>query len=183
MTPFPDAFTTRRLTAERLTAAHRPAVQRLHGDPAVMALLGGPRDADQTAAYLARNLRHWDEYGFGVWLLRETHAPDVAGLAVLRHVLVDGVDEVEVGYAFHPPYWGRGLATEVARACVALGRERLGLTTIVALTHRDNHRSQRVLQKAGLAFEREIVHEGLPTALFRTPPLPPGDGASPPPAE
>ncbi len=168
--PFPDAFTTRRLRAERLLADHRPDVQRLHGDPAVMALLGGVRDADQTAAYLARNLRHWDEHGFGVWILRELHGADVIGLAVLRHLLIDDVDEVEVGYAFHPASWGRGLATEVATACVGFARDPLHLPSLVALTHRDNHRSQRVLRKVGLVYEREIVHEGLPTALFRTPP-------------
>ena len=43
----------------------------MHRDPAVMAQLGGVRDEAQTAAYLARNLQHWADYGFGLWILRE----------------------------------------------------------------------------------------------------------------
>lgn len=43
----------------------------MHRDPAAMAHLGGVRDDDQSAAYLARNLQHWTDYGFGLWILRE----------------------------------------------------------------------------------------------------------------
>jgi RimJ/RimL family protein N-acetyltransferase len=95
----------------------------MHRDPAVMAELGGVRDEEQTAAYLARNLQYWAGYGFGLWILREVPGGDPVGRAVLRHFLVEGVDEVEVGYAFYLVLWGRGLATEVATACLAFGRD------------------------------------------------------------
>jgi RimJ/RimL family protein N-acetyltransferase len=166
--PFPDSFSTARLRAERLTADHLPEVRRMHRDPAVMAWLGGVRDEAQTAAYVARNLQHWADYGFGLWILRPVGGDQIAGRAVLRHLLVEGVDEVEVGYAFYPSCWGRGLATEVTRACLALGREQLGLATIVAVTSAGNLASQHVLRKAGLAYERDFLHEGVMSPLFRT---------------
>ncbi len=166
--PFPESFTTARLRAERLTAAHAAEVQRMHSDSAVMAHLGGVRNAEQTAAYLARNLRHWADYGFGLWILREAGGRDPVGRAVLRHIAIDGIDEVEVGYGFYPAYWGRGLATEVTAACLALGRRHLRLTSIVALTSPDNLASQQVLRKAGLVHERDLVHDGFPSSLFRT---------------
>jgi RimJ/RimL family protein N-acetyltransferase len=161
-------FSTTRLSAERLTADHLPEVQRMHRDTTVMAHLGGVRDDAQTATYLARNLKHWDDYGFGLWILRELGGGEPVGRAVLRHLLVDGVDEVEVGYAFYPPFWGRGLATEVATACLELGRRTLGLTTIVAVTSPDNLASQHVLEKVGLVYERDFMHEGARSSLFRT---------------
>jgi RimJ/RimL family protein N-acetyltransferase len=133
-----------------------------------MAHLGGVRDGDQTAAYLARNLQHWTDYGFGLWVLRELGGGEPIGRAVLRHILVEGVDEVEVGYGFYPAYWGRGLATEVATACLALGRRELRLGTIVAVTSPTNLASQRVLAKVGLVYERELMHEGALSALWRT---------------
>lgn len=139
----------------------------MHRDPAVMAGLGGVRDDDRTAAYLARNLQHWTDYGFGLWILRALAGGDPIGRAVLRHLDVEGVDEVEVGYAFYPAFWGRGLATEAATACLAFGRRELGLPTIVAVTAPANAASQRVLHKVGLAYEREFLHEGAPAALFR----------------
>ena len=62
--PFPDAFATERLTAERLTADHLPELIRMHRDAEVMQHLGGVRDQAQTDAYLTRNLHHWDQYRF-----------------------------------------------------------------------------------------------------------------------
>ena len=165
---FPDSFTTARLQAERLTADHLPELLRMHQDAAVMAHLGGVRDAQRTAAYLARNLRHWSDYGFGLWILRSLGGGEPIGRAVLRHVRIDDGDDVEVGYAFYPPYWGRGLATEITLACLGFARRELGIHSLVALTDPDNRASQHVLEKAGLVYEREILHEGAPTALFRT---------------
>jgi RimJ/RimL family protein N-acetyltransferase len=163
----PEAFSTARLEAERLTSEHLPELLRMHRDPAVMAQLGGVRDPAQTAAYLARNLQHWADYGFGLWILRAAGGGDPIGRAVLRHLDVEGADEVEVGYAFYPAFWGRGLATEAANACLGLGRGNLGLTTMIGVTKPSNRASQRVLLKAGLAYEREFLHEGAPASLFR----------------
>lgn len=163
-----DSFSTSRLRAERLTPQYRAEITRMHRDPAVMATLGGVRDDAQTEAYLARNLKHWDEYGFGLWIVRDAADGRVAGRAVVRHLLLEGLDEVEVGYGFYQEWWGRGLATEVCRACVDLGYRRLGLPSLVALTLPTNLRSQRVLTKAGLRLDREIDHEGSRHALFRS---------------
>ena len=170
-----DSFSTARLAAERLTRDHLPEVQRMHRDAGVMAQLGGVRDEAQTAAYLARNLQHWTDYGFGLWILRDAGGGgggggggEPIGRAVLRHLLVDGVDEVEVGYAFYPAFWGRGLATEVATACLELARRELHLATIVAVTNPGNRASQHVLEKVGLVYERDVTHEGARSSLFRT---------------
>lgn len=166
--PFPDSFTTDRLAAERLTPEHLPELRRMHGDALVMAHLGGVRTEAQTADYLERNLRHWTDYGFGLWILKDIDSGQVAGRAVLRHLLLEEQDEVEVGYGFYTEYWGRGLATEIGVACLGLGRERLGLSSIVALTAPDNLQSHRVLNKMGLVYEREVTHDGGRHALFRT---------------
>ena len=166
--PFPESFATARLRAERLTAGHFAELRRMESDPDLMAMLGGVRDEAQTAAYLARNLQHWTDYGFGLWMLRETHQNRFAGRAVLRHLLLEGSDEVEVGYGFYPEFWGRGLATEIATTCLRLGQEELRLPSIVAITLPDNLRSQRVLTKVGLVYEREVSHEGLLHLLFRS---------------
>lgn len=162
-----ETFTTERLQAERLTPEHLPEILRMHRDPAVMAQLGGVRDEEQTLAYLQRNLRHWAAHGFGLWILRERGGGDPVGRAVLRHLTIDDVDDVEVGYAFYEAYWGRGLATEVAKHCVELAARELGLPSVVGLTDPANRASRHVLEKAGLAYERDCLHEGHPSALFR----------------
>src|SRR5262245_9810987 len=129
-----DSFSTPRLLAERLTPAHLPDVLRMDQNEAFMAHLGGVRDEAATRTYLERNLAHWTTYGFGLWMLRELEEGTVIGRSVVRHLEVEGADEVEVGYGFYPEFWGRGLATEVARACVRIGLAQLGLSSVVAVT-------------------------------------------------
>lgn len=163
-----DAFVTPRMRAERLRPDHHADLRRMDTDERVMAYLGGTRSEAAIAAYLARNLDHWAEHGFGIWMLRESNTGVMMGRAVLRHLEIDGIDEVEVGYGFLPQFWGRGLATEIARECVRLGLEVLRLPSLVAITLTANHGSQRVLEKAGMRYQRNIVHAGLPHALFRT---------------
>ena len=102
-----------------------------------------------------------------MWMLHDAASSAVIGRAILRHLDVEGVDEIEVGYGFMPEYWGRGLATEIARACVRMGFDRLDVASLVAITTPANLGSQRVMRKAGLSYERDIVHAGVPHLLFR----------------
>jgi [ribosomal protein S5]-alanine N-acetyltransferase len=162
-----DSFHTARLSAERVTAAHWLDLRRMDENAGFMSLLGGVRDTAGTAAYLEMNLKHWADYGFGMWMLRDRASNAVIGRAILRHLDVEGVDEVETGYGFLPACWGRGLATEIAQACVRIGFDQLGLESVVAVTTPANTASQRVMQKAGLVYERDIVHAGIPHVLFR----------------
>jgi RimJ/RimL family protein N-acetyltransferase len=164
---FPGSFATARLRAERLVAGHFDAIRAMDSDAQYMALLGGTRSEDETRAYLARNLEHWDEFGFGLWMLRDLDGR-MAGRCVLRHLDVEGTDEVELGYGFHREYWGRGLATEIARELLRLGLSELGRRSIVAITRHDNVGSQRVLEKAGLVYERDVDHAGVPHLLYRS---------------
>lgn len=69
-------------------------------------------------------------------------------------------------YAIAPSCWGQGYATEIARAAVQRARE-LALPELVGFTLTTNLASQRVLQNAGLRFEREIEHVGLPNWFGR----------------
>ncbi|MCO6511581.1 MAG: GNAT family N-acetyltransferase [Aridibacter famidurans] len=63
-------------------------------------------------------------------------------------------DEWEIGYILEREEWGKGFATEAARALVLFGFEELGLNTVFATVDEDNDASIRVLAKAGLAFRR-----------------------------
>jgi ribosomal-protein-alanine N-acetyltransferase len=168
--PFPTDFATERLLAERLLPAHAEDIHRMHLDPVQMAHLGGPRSPEQSAQYMEKNLRHWDEYGFGTWILRDRESGAMAGRAVLRHLLIDAQDEIEVGYGFYPRFWGRGLAQEITRTCLNYARRELGARTVVALTAPLNLRSHRVLIQTGFRLEREVEIDEKHHCLFRTHP-------------
>lgn len=162
-----DSFQTMRLRAERLLPLHLPDLLAMHEDARHMATLGGVRNYVWTMAYLERNLAHWDTHGFGLWMLRRLDGGPIIGRGLLRHLNVEGVPEVEIGYSFHPEHWGCGYATEIALACLAVGHETFRFTNMVALTLPTNAASRHVLEKAGLAYERDVVHALQPHVLYR----------------
>jgi [ribosomal protein S5]-alanine N-acetyltransferase len=165
--PAPTAFALRRLHAERLIDAHLPVLRRMHGNAQMAAALGA-RTAAESVGYLERHLAHWDRFGFGLWVLRDLATGRVAGTAGLLHRDIEGVAEVELRCALFPECWGRGLGTDAARAFVTIGRDWLGLPSVVGLAARARAASQRVLVKAGLAFEREVMQREVSRLLFRT---------------
>ncbi len=164
---WPFTFETERLRAERLTADHLPELRRMHTDARVMQHLGGVFTEEQSIGYLARNLVHWDTYRHGLWIVYQRDGAEPIGRAVLRHLMLDGADEVETGYAFYEPHWGRGYATELTRACLSLGFEKLHLPSIVAVTAPDNAASQHVLRKCGLSHDRDFQRDDETLSLFR----------------
>jgi RimJ/RimL family protein N-acetyltransferase len=165
-----DAFTTARLVATRRSEADYDDLRRLHQDPLAMATLsadGQPLAEEQTRASLNNSLEHWERHGFGVWTFRDLVDSAFVGYCGLRCDVVEGRDEVELLYALLPAYWGRGLASEMAAAVLAIGFERLGLTDVIAYTLTTNRASRRVIEKAGFSYERDFVHVGLPHVLYR----------------
>lgn len=162
-----DRFTTERLTAERLREAHLDNLLRMDQDPRIMNTLGGVRSEDQTREYLQRNLDHWDRHGFGLWILKLRVDGSFVGRAYLRHLHIGGNDEIAIGYALIPDYWGMGLATEIAAAIVDLAFSQIGLDDVVAGSLPENWASRRVLEKIGGRYERDTVYKELPHVLYR----------------
>jgi RimJ/RimL family protein N-acetyltransferase/GrpB-like predicted nucleotidyltransferase (UPF0157 family) len=161
----PERLETPRLLLSRPGDADLADLTALHTDPRVMATLGGLRTPEELAAMHRRLFASWERDGFGWWVAR--HRPDgrFVGRGGLRRVQVGGSDEVEVGYGLVAAFWGRGLATELARESVRVGFQVLRLPELVSFTLPTNARSRRVMEKAGFRYERDIEHAGLPHVL------------------
>jgi RimJ/RimL family protein N-acetyltransferase len=102
-------------------------------------------------------IERWNERNqdplYGVWAVEEKSTGVVAGTVLLvplpEPADETGKGEVEVGWHFHPDAWGRGLATESARAAIARGF-RGGLGEIYAVVRPDNHPSLAVCRRLGM---------------------------------
>ncbi len=68
--------------------------------------------------------------------------------------------ETEVLWALHPDAWGKGYATEVARAALAYGFDTMGMALIFAITLPDNAASQAVMRRLGLTYRRRVAYKG-----------------------
>ena len=162
-----DSFQTKRLTAERLKQGHFDFVFQMHQDEKVMAYLGGKRSYQQTKEYMEYNLAHWDRHGYGIWMLRVNETGFFAGRGGLRNAVFDGKEEVEIAYGFMPEFWDKGMATEFVRAVIKVGLSRIGLSSLICITHPDNRASKRVLEKACFKYEKEVVFKSKPHLLYR----------------
>ena len=165
-----DCVETERLVCERGRPedAYELSVVLLHPDVLRTTWFEPePPTPPYVVAKLAGDIEHWERHGFGPWLLRDRAVGEIVGRGGLKHTTVTGVDEVEIGWTIHPARWGEGLATEVARESVQTAFDVLGLDEVIAYTATDNVASWRVMEKAGMEFDREIVAAGLPHVLYR----------------
>ncbi len=78
----------------------------------------------------------------------------------------DDVQEVEVAYTIARPYWGRGLATEAARALKDHGFRDHNFPRLISIIHPDNIASIRVAEKNGMLYERDVEFEGYGCRLY-----------------
>lgn len=161
-----ERFSTERLTAEKLCEDDLADLTELHLDPLVSRYLGGVRSPETTRAYLADNMAHWDRHGFGLWVLRTTLG-EFAGRAGLRHVIVEGADEIEIAYTFRRALWGHGLASEIAAALTGIGLSRFQLPSLIGLISAENAASRRVLEKLNYTLERRAMHKDEEVVLYR----------------
>ena len=159
-------FTTDRLAAERLHEDHLADLVALHLDAEVSRYLGGVRTPEVTKAYLATNMAHWDQHGFGLWVQR-TKAGAFVGRAGLRHILVDDVDEIEIVYALKREFWGQGYASEIAAAVTDVGLTRLKLPSLIGIVNVANSASRRALEKSNYLLERSTNRNGEDVVIYR----------------
>jgi ribosomal-protein-alanine N-acetyltransferase len=142
---------TPRLELRRSGPADLGSLSAVFGDPEVMRFVGEsrrPLDVAAVAASQAVVQEHWRTRGFGPLAVVERAGGRVVGEAGLQ-VLEDGPD-VELTYTFARAVWGRGYATEAARAVLRWAFAGLRLPRVVAVARPQNAASLRVVEKAGM---------------------------------
>jgi RimJ/RimL family protein N-acetyltransferase len=164
----PQRFRTARLAATPIGMSRFGELAEMNQDERVMEWLGGTAaDPDETRAWIDEKVAHWRRCGFGMWVLDDAQTGAFVGRAGLQHADVQGVDEVELLYALRPEFWGRGLATEAGAELLGIAFSGASLPSVVAYTLPHNARSRRVMEKLGLAYEREFTHEDRTHVLYR----------------
>ena len=132
-------------------------LESLWQDRQVMRYLGGACDAAASAARFARQLRHWEQHGFGLSVVSADDAPRPAGLCGLSVLTQFPGLPVEMSFMFFPWAWGRGLAFAAASHILDQQAPRLGVSEVVAITQQANTRSQRLLERLEFVKTRSLV--------------------------
>lgn len=164
-----ELVVTDRLECRRLEPGDADVLRAIMFEPTVLEWLApgeSPSEADFQEA-LADSIRHWDAHGFGFWLACDLRTGEPVGRGGLRWTDACGQREVEAAWVIIPSRRGQGLATELAGAAVRTALGPLGLEELIAYTLADNVASRRVMEKAGFAYDRDIVVDQLPHVLYR----------------
>ncbi|AZU60229.1 GNAT family N-acetyltransferase [Neobacillus mesonae] len=148
---------TERLILRLQTNDDADFILELLNDPSWLQYIGdrGIRTLEDARAYILNGpIRMYEQFGFCLYLVerKEDHIP----IGICGLIKRDSLEDVDIGFAFLPKYWGNGYAYEAASAVMEYGKDALGLNRIVAITTQDNHASAKLLEKVGLQFERLI---------------------------
>lgn len=124
----------------------------LNGDPLAMRFMPGTMTRQETRAMIGRIEDHHRAHGFGIWALEAPGVAPFIGFLGLQRVGFDApfMPAVEVGWRLAPAFWGKGYATEGAKAALRFGFEDLNLDQIVSFTVLANKPSWAVMDRIGM---------------------------------
>jgi ribosomal-protein-alanine N-acetyltransferase len=157
---------TPRLSMRALVPGDIDDIVRLYGDPEVTRFItGGVHSREMAQAWLNEQVASWERYRtIGMFRVADRGTGEFLGRCGVRDL--EDAGEMEVGYAFVPTAWGRGIATEACRAAIEHSFRNSDLDHIVGITFPENLPSKKVLTKCGLRYIREDHFWGIDVSYF-----------------
>ncbi len=140
------------------------AYAEFSADPEVMRYMGAPLSREDAWRQIAMLLGHWRLRGFGSWAAEERETGELVGR--LGPHRPEGWPGFEIGWVLGRRYWGRGFATEGARAALEYAFTELDQPHVISLIHPDNQASIRVAERLGERLEGETQVRGIGVLVF-----------------
>jgi ribosomal-protein-alanine N-acetyltransferase len=150
---------TPRLYLREFTMDDAQLLIDLNSDPEVTRYTGdGPVNEERATQILAEIILPQYKNKLGRWAVHIKSTGEFIGWCGLKYI--QELDEVDLGYRFFQKHWGKGYATESAKAVMTYGTDVLKLKQIVGRAAVDNHNSIKVLEKVGLKYKEHAVEHG-----------------------
>ena len=156
---------TKRLIFRMFTPDDLDGLDHIFSKPNVvryLGLKGEPMSRAETEVALLSMIKHWQQHGYGRWAVVSKDDGKLIGCAGLRNYEGDA----ELVFLIDEPYWGRGIATEIALACLNFGFEERKFKNILAFARPQNAASRNVMRKIGMSFVLETVIFGVYVAQY-----------------
>ena len=148
---------TDRLILRQFTADDAEFILELVNEPSFIQNIGdrGVRTLEDARSYILRvAVASYEKNGFGLYLVVLKESGESIGMCGL--IKRNGLEDVDIGYAFLPKFWSKGYALEAALAVRDYARDVIGLKRLVAITDPENQGSIRLLEKIGLKYEKMV---------------------------
>jgi RimJ/RimL family protein N-acetyltransferase len=155
---------TQRLRLRRFLLDDIESLFEITSDPNVVRYIGSgePPSFAETQYAVNRMVEHWQRHGYGRWVVEDNETGEMLGYGGLRNL--DGVPELV--YLLKKNAWGKGIATEIATACLEFGFSSFGFERVLGITKPENAGSRRVLEKVGMQFQHDSVLYGYDVVVY-----------------
>lgn len=166
MDQMPAELSTRRLMLRQFREDDLDAFAALQADPALARHVGDGSTTDRAESWrlLAVFLGHWQLRGYGQYAVEEAATGALAGRVGLWRP--EGWPGLEIGWMIARDRWGRGYATEGARAVVTAAFHSASIERLISLIRPANTASARVAVKLGATRERTTRFDGHETDVY-----------------
>lgn len=156
---------TDRLILHETTAHQAEDMYNLNNDPDVIKYTGndGFVSIEKSLEFIT-NYSDYKKYGYGRWTARLKENDEIIGWCGLK--FLDDMQEIDIGYRLHKKYWGKGYATEAAKACLEWGKAQQGIKRVIGMAEKENLASIRIFEKLNMQFEKNFVEDNIDCVLY-----------------
>ncbi len=161
---------TERLIIRQFQDSDLEALAQILGKPEVMKFSPvGELSKEMTRIRMQGYIDSYEKHGYGKWAVIHRESGRLIGYCGIAVTDIEGKLENELGYRFDPDFWGQGLATEAAKACLQYGFDQLNFDYVLAIVEPENYGSVRVLEKIGMEFVKESnsVWQGKVVSIYQ----------------
>jgi len=148
---------TERLILRWLQTSDAAFILELVNEPSWLKYIGdkGVKTLKDAESYIRKGpIEMYERLGFGLYLVEIKESSEPIGICGL--IKREMLEDVDLGFAFLPKFWGKRYAFESASATMSYGKNALGLPRIAAITSQGNRPSEKLLEKLGFRFERNV---------------------------
>lgn len=159
---------TERLILRRFSLHDVPALTEILSDPEVMKhSVNGVCDEAATRKFIEWCLSCYESHGVGPWALVDKETTELVGFCGAGQEMVSGVEEINLGYRLAKRYWGKGLASEAARAVRDYVLREKQFSSVVVIIEPDHPASLKVAENAGFSNFEMLEFHGRTVRLYR----------------
>lgn len=159
---------TDRLLIRKLSLNDAPALTKILSDPEVMKYsIRGVCDEAATRRFIDWCLECYASLDIGPWAIVEKDTGELVGFCGVSPEEANGVEEMSLGYRLAKQHWGKGLASEAAKAVLNVAFSQKKLSSVVVIVEPENVASLKVANKAGFSAFDTLEFHGRPVRLYR----------------
>ncbi|GMA61370.1 GNAT family N-acetyltransferase [Alicyclobacillus fastidiosus] len=153
-------ITTERLNLRKMTTDDVQNLMGIFSDPEAMRYYPSTMNEEETLGWINRTLSNYEKLGVGFWIVEDKSTGQFLGQCGIIPQACDGVSVMEIAYLFVRQEWGKGYATESAKACKEYGFQSMGLHKMYSFIDVNNTASARVAERNGMHIEETITKWG-----------------------